>query len=60
MLAELTDERLRLKHGITRESDPRRARELLGEPLWALLAEPGRRPPKARELGTYVDALEKI
>jgi hypothetical protein len=57
---ELTDERLRLKHGITRASDPRRARELLGEPLWEFLDDPGRRTPKARELATYVEALEKI
>jgi hypothetical protein len=58
--AELTDERLRLKHGITRSSDPRRARELLGEPLWEFLDEPGRRTPKPRELSTYVEALERI
>jgi hypothetical protein len=60
VLAELADERLRLKHGITRSSDPRRARELLGEPLWGFLDEPGRRRPKAREFTTYVDALERI
>ena len=60
VLAELTDERLRLKHGITRSSDPRRARELVGEQLWQLLSEPGRRPPKARELSTYVEALERL
>ena len=59
-LAELTDERLRLKHGITRSSDPRRARELLGEPLWEFLDAPGRRMPKPRELSSYVEALEKI
>lgn len=59
-LAELVDERLRLRHGITRASDPRKARELLGEPLWQVLDDPGRRPPKARELSAYVDALEKI
>ncbi|BCJ52189.1 hypothetical protein Asp14428_36640 [Actinoplanes sp. NBRC 14428] len=59
-LAELADERLRLRHGITRASDPPRARELLGEPLWQMLNEPGRRPPKTRELSAYVDALEKI
>ncbi|MEV4638104.1 hypothetical protein AB0J80_12215 [Actinoplanes sp. NPDC049548] len=59
-LAELADERLRLRHGITRASDPRRARELLGEPLWQVLDDPGRRSPKTRELSTYVDALEKI
>jgi hypothetical protein len=60
VLAELTDERLRLRHGITRATDPRRARELLGDPLWAALHDPGRRTPKARELETYVDALERL
>jgi hypothetical protein len=37
-LGELADERLRQRHGITRASDPSRARALLGEPVWALLA----------------------
>ncbi|GAA3336817.1 hypothetical protein GCM10020358_10800 [Amorphoplanes nipponensis] len=60
VLAELADERLRLRHGITRASDPRRARELLGGPLWEFLDQPGRRAPKPRDLDTYVEALEKI
>jgi len=60
VLAELTDERLRLKHGITRSSDPRRARELVGEPLWEFLDQPSRRALKPRELSTYVEALERI
>jgi hypothetical protein len=60
VLAELTDERLRLRHGITRASDPQRARELIGEPLWQLLNEPRRRPPKARDLAGYVQALETL
>jgi hypothetical protein len=60
VLAELTDERLRLRHGITCASDPRRARELLGEPLWLVLTEHGRRPPKARDLTMYVEALERL
>ena len=59
-LAELADERLRQRHGITRASDPRRARDLLGEPLWQLLAEPGRRPPKARDWAALVAALENV
>ncbi|HET6532989.1 MAG TPA: hypothetical protein VFH03_20565 [Actinoplanes sp.] len=58
VLAELTDERLRLRHGITRASDPRRARDLIGELLWAVLHQ--RRPPKPRELDTYVTALERL
>jgi len=60
VLAELTDERLRLRHGVTRASDPRRARELVGEPLWQALADPGRRPPKRQELATLVEALERL
>jgi len=60
VLAELTDERLRLRHGLTRASDPRRARELLGEPLWQLLSDPPRRPSKPRELAGHVETLEKL
>ncbi|MEU8237804.1 hypothetical protein AB0C07_06145 [Actinoplanes missouriensis] len=60
VLAELTDERLRLRHGITRASDPRRARELLGEPLWTALDAPGRHGLKSRDVGTLLDALERL
>ena len=60
VLAELTDERLRLRHGLTMTSDPRRARELIGEPLWRALHEPGRRPPKRAELATLVESLERL
>ena len=60
VLAELADERLRLRHGITRASDPRRARELLGDPLWAALHDRGRRSAKSSELETYVNALERL
>ncbi len=60
VLAELTDERLRQRHGITRASDPARARQLLGEPLWQLLADPGRRTPKAKDWAAHVAALEKL
>jgi hypothetical protein len=60
VLAEITDERLRLQHGITRASDPRRAHELIGDELWQLLDRPGRRPPKPRDLAGYVETLEKL
>jgi hypothetical protein len=60
VLAELTDERLRQRHGVTRVGDPARARALLGEPLWGLLADPRRRAPKAKEWAILVDALEKL
>ena len=60
VLAELADERLRLRHGITRATDPRRARELLGDPMWAALHDPGRRAAKSRDIDTFVDVLERL
>ncbi|SCE73012.1 hypothetical protein [Micromonospora mirobrigensis] len=59
-LAELADERLRQRHGITRESDAARARELLGDRLTAFLDNPPRRPPSPRDLAAIVAELEKI
>ena len=60
VLGELADERLRLRHGLTRSSDPRRARELLGEQVWAVLSDSGRRGLKTRDLETYVQAMERL
>ena len=34
--------------------------ELIGEPLWLALGDPGRRPPKQQDLATYVEALERL
>ncbi|MFF5177501.1 hypothetical protein ACFY2Q_05680 [Micromonospora sp. NPDC000316] len=59
-LGELADERLRLKHAVTRESDPARARALLGDRLWTFLESPPRRPPSPRDLAVIVAELEKI
>ncbi len=59
-LGELADERLRQKHGVTRESDPARARALLGEPLWTFLDTPSRRPPSPRDLAVIVAQLENL
>ncbi|MGC4851985.1 hypothetical protein ACLQ24_01000 [Micromonospora sp. DT4] len=59
-LAELADERLRLKHSVTRELDPVRARALLGDRLWTFLETPPRRPPSPRDLAVIVAELEKI
>lgn len=58
-LGELADERLRQRHGVTRESDPDRARTLLGDPLWTFLSTPPRRPPSPRDLAAIVAELEK-
>jgi hypothetical protein len=58
-IGELADERLRQRHGLTRESDPERARELLGDRLWTFLDTPARRPPSPRDLAAIVAELEK-
>jgi hypothetical protein len=59
-LRELTDERLRQRHGVTLASDPDRARMLLGPALWRFLREPVRRGPTPQELAAIVAELEKI
>ncbi|MCX4474323.1 hypothetical protein C5N14_24815 [Micromonospora sp. MW-13] len=59
-LGELADERLRQRHGVTRESDPARARALLGERLSTFLDTPPRRTPSSRDLAAIVAELEKI
>lgn len=60
LLGEIVDERLRQRHGITRASDPARARKLIGDPLWTFLAGPGRRPPAPRELAILIAWMERI
>jgi hypothetical protein len=59
-LADLTDQRLRQKHGISRTGDPARARELLGEPLWTFLENPASKPPTPRELAAVVARMEEL
>ncbi|KXK61634.1 hypothetical protein AWW66_12445 [Micromonospora rosaria] len=59
-LGELADERLRQRHGLTRDSDPVRARALLGERLWIFLETPPRRTPSPRDLAVIVADLENI
>jgi hypothetical protein len=58
-LGELVDERLRQRHGITRATDPARARAILGENLWTLLG-PQHRVPSPREVAAAVAELERI
>lgn len=60
VLAEIADERLRQRHGVTRASDPARARQLLGDPLWTFLSTPVTRSPTPRQLAAIVAHLEAI
>jgi hypothetical protein len=59
-LADLADERLRQRHGVSRAEDPVRARELMGERLWMFLFSPSARAPDPRELAAVVDEMEKL
>ncbi len=58
-LGELVDERLRLRHGFTRASDPPRAREMMGEHLWRMLHDPsaGGTP---RDMARMVTRIEEL
>ncbi|GAA3772145.1 hypothetical protein GCM10022225_69350 [Plantactinospora mayteni] len=60
VLGELVDELLRQRHGVTRATDPERARALLGEPLWNFLDTPPKRTPAPRDLAAIVATLEKL
>jgi hypothetical protein len=59
-IAEIVDERLRQKHGVSRTGDPVRARALLGEPLWTFLTTPVSKPPTPRELAAVVGRMEAL
>lgn len=59
-LAELADERLRRRHGISRYDEPARARAILGEPLWNFLVTPAGRPPTSRELSAILTRMEEL
>jgi hypothetical protein len=60
IMAELVDERLRARHGVTLESNPARARELLAQPLWQLLSDPLAPTPRVQDWPVYVQALQRL
>ncbi|NJC70251.1 hypothetical protein HC031_11090 [Planosporangium thailandense] len=59
-LAEIADERLRQRHGVSRVDDPARARQLMGERLWTFLFSPLGAVPNPRELADVVEDMEKL
>jgi hypothetical protein len=59
-LADVADERLRQRHGITRTADPVRARELMGELLWAFVHVPITRNPTPSEMAAIVAKVEEL
>lgn len=59
-LAELVDERLRQRRGITRASHPEQARALLGERLSRYLDDPDARHPSPRQLAAMLTIVEEL
>jgi hypothetical protein len=59
-LVAIVDERLRLRHGVSRADNPVRARRLLGDPLWTVLHAPTLHNPSPRELAAILAQLEKL
>ena len=59
-LVEIIDERLWLRHGVSRESDPTRARPLLGEPLWKFVTEPVPKNMTPRDVAGLIALMEQI
>lgn len=59
-LADVADERLRLRHGITRTGDPDQARQLMGELLWTFVHVPITRNPTPKEMAAIVAKVEDL
>ncbi|HEY6597145.1 MAG TPA: hypothetical protein VI011_24040 [Asanoa sp.] len=59
-LVELAEERLRQRHSVTVETDPAKARALVGEPLWTYLSSPPTRNLAPRDAAAYVQSLETL
>ena len=59
-LAELVDERLRQRHGITLAGDPRRAHALVGDEVWRLITGPAARVPSPRDVYQLVQRMERL
>lgn len=59
-LAALADDRLRQRYQLTRDSDPERARALLGPQLTAYLDASDPRSPSSRDLAAMISTLEAL
>lgn len=59
-LIQLVDERLRLRHGVTRSADPARARAVLGDPLWTFMTTPVRTDVRPADLATLIRQMEEL
>ncbi len=59
-LCELAEHRLRARFGVDCQTDPDRARELLGDNLWYLMTTPTRQAPSRAQLESWIRAIEVL
>ena len=59
-LGELADERLRQRYGLTRASDPARARDLPGDHAWAIIHAQLDAAPPPTEVMRAVASIESL
>ncbi|WP_172120865.1 hypothetical protein [Actinomyces faecalis] len=59
-LAQLTRDRLRERHAVDVEDDPRRARALLGEDLWDLVSGTTPAPRTDRDLIRLIERIQSL
>jgi len=63
LLIRIADERLRQRHGVDFNADPKQARKIVGEELWQLMTRAPiieGKPPSHREVTSLVTAVEQI
>jgi hypothetical protein len=59
-IVELVDERLWLRHAVSRATEPERAQALCGPDLWGFITVPVTRTISPNELATVVAAMEAL
>jgi hypothetical protein len=59
-LIEIIDERLWLRHAVSRSTDPVRAHALLGEQLWEFVTQPVLKNPSPRDIAGLIALMEQI
>ncbi len=59
-LVEIIDERLWLRHRVSRTGDPDKARPIVGEQLWTFITEPVSRNMTPREVAGLIALMEQI
>lgn len=59
-MVAIIEERVRLRYGVTRATDPDRVRELVGPVLWTFMTEPVTRRIPANQLAALVAEMEDV